>query len=213
MYDKEKDKLIYDRKLTIGSGSKSYGIEVCKKCRLPDEIVKLAMEIRGREEKQLMNSSSLKSSHFNSKKMLGTACEVCKLKPSEEVHHIKFQCNADLNGLIDTSISKDDYHNLVSLCKSCHHDVHHNERLIIHGWDMTDSGRKLNFTINDTTIISNKKVNKNSTRDKKKYSLEIVNQVNQLSKIHKVSKIKELLKSNNINIGVATIRKMISGEY
>lgn len=213
MYDKEKDKLVYDRKLTPGSGSKSYGIEVCKKCRLPEEIVTLAMEIRGREEKKNMTSSALKQSHFNSKKILGTSCEVCKEKPSEEVHHIEFQCNADLHNLIGNSLSKDDYSNLVSLCKQCHADVHHAETLVIHGWIMTDCGRELNFTKSDIPTGHAFNIKSTSTRNKKKYSNDIVKKVKQMSQIHNVTNIKNLLKKENISIGPQTIRKMINGEY
>ena len=195
MYDNSLDKLVYNRKLTPGSGSKSYGIEVCKKCRLPEDIVKMAMEIRGREEKKVMASSNLKQSHFNSKKVLGTACEVCKTNPSEEVHHIEFQCNADLHNLIGTSISKDDYCNLVSLCKKCHWDVHHNEKLIIKGWIMTDTGRCLDFVKNESQNKQTKIVNQStvkplatSTRQKKKYSDELVKRVKAMSEIHNVTK-------------------------
>ena len=216
MYDKEQDKLIYDRKLTPGSGAKSYGIEVCKKCRLPEEIVTMAMEIRGREEKKTMTSSALKQSHFNSKKILGGACEVCKTKPSEEVHHIQFQCNADLNELIGSSVSKDDCSNLVSLCKECHHNVHHSENLVIHGWVMTDQGRELDYKYiqNESPITSPEKpINKNSTRNKKKYSNDVVLRVKELSQIHNVTNIKNLLSKENIAIGPQTIRKMIQGKY
>ena len=230
MYNNKIDRLVYDRKLTPGSGSKSYGIEVCKKCRLPEDIVKMAMEIRGREEKKTMTSSTLKQSHFNSKKILGTACEVCKTNPSEEVHHIEFQCNADLHKLIGLSISVDDYCNLVSLCKQCHWDVHHNENLIINGWIMSDKGRDLDFIhkkdIEDIEDKEDKedtllqqvigpiiKPQSTSTRQKKKYSNDIVNQVINMSKIHTVTNIKNLLKKENISIGIQTIRKMIVGEY
>jgi hypothetical protein len=138
---------------------------------------------------------------------------VCKEKPSEEVHHIEFQCNADLHNLIGNSLSKDDYSNLVSLCKQCHADVHHAETLVIHGWIMTDCGRELNFTKSDVPTGYAINIKSTSTRNKKKYSNDIVKKVKQMSQIHNVTNIKNLLKKENISIGPQTIRKMINGEY
>ena len=46
VFDKQKDKLIYDRKLKDGPGEAMYGLEVCKALSMPDEFIERAYEIR-----------------------------------------------------------------------------------------------------------------------------------------------------------------------
>jgi DNA mismatch repair protein MutS len=46
MYDRENDKLIYDRKLKDGPGDNMYGLEVCKSLNLPGSFLELAHNIR-----------------------------------------------------------------------------------------------------------------------------------------------------------------------
>ena len=59
-----------------------------------------------------------KCSNYNSN-ILMDVCQICKGK-SEHTHHIKEQCTADSNGIIDNR-HKNITHNLVQLCESCHH--------------------------------------------------------------------------------------------
>jgi len=62
-----------------------------------------------------------------------------------DTHHIKFQCTADKNGMID-SWHKDSKFNLVGLCKACHKDVHSSPpRLTIKGYQMTSDGIVLDY--------------------------------------------------------------------
>jgi DNA mismatch repair protein MutS len=65
-------------------------------------------------------------------------CQVCNA-PGDDVHHIKFQCTANENNLIDSKFHKNEPYNLVSLCKKCHQDVHKNV-INIEGYRMTESG-------------------------------------------------------------------------
>ena len=78
-----------------------------------------------------------KQSKYNAKVYVHL-CEVCGLD-AEDVHHIKFQCTADVNKMIDGAIQKDTKSNLVPLCKSCHNNVH-NGGLKIFGFKMTSNG-------------------------------------------------------------------------
>jgi hypothetical protein len=70
---------------------------------------------------------SLKTSHFNSKKLV-TICEICKKEMGKEVHHLQHQKDANDNGVIvsvDGSIfHKNHVTNLLSLCAKCHNKMH-----------------------------------------------------------------------------------------
>jgi DNA mismatch repair protein MutS len=99
MYDRENDKLIYDRKLKDGPGESMYGLEVCKSLHLPDDFLANAYAIRRKYKKEEEGILSKKQSHFNSKKVMGN-CEVCKKKSGQEVHHLQHQENADKNNMI-----------------------------------------------------------------------------------------------------------------
>jgi len=125
VYDKEKDTLVYDRKLREGSGENMYGLEVCKSLHLPTDFLELAYEIRTKYFQE--NPLSLKVSHYNSKKIMGL-CEKCKKEMGTEVHHIHQQKNADKDGMIqgaDGSIfHKNHLANLMTVCESCHHEFH-----------------------------------------------------------------------------------------
>ena len=108
---------------------------------MDEEFLDLANNIR----RQILNIDSKilndKKSHFNSKIFVDN-CNVCGDK-AEDVHHIKFQCTADLNNMID-HIEKNVKSNLVPLCKCCHDKVH-NKDLLINGYVMTSNGIKLDF--------------------------------------------------------------------
>ena len=39
VYDREKNELIYDRKLKLGPGDNMYGLEVCKSLNLPETFL------------------------------------------------------------------------------------------------------------------------------------------------------------------------------
>jgi DNA mismatch repair protein MutS len=121
-YNKEKDKLIYDRKLKDGPGESMYGLEVCKSLHLPDEFLENAYQIRRKYKKEEEGILSKKTSHFNSKKIMGN-CEVCKNKIGTEVHHLQHQEQADKNNMIKT-FHKNHPANLMTLCEDCHQKFH-----------------------------------------------------------------------------------------
>lgn len=130
IYNKELDKLIYDRKLKEGSGSNSYGLEVCKSLRLPQTFMENAFQIRLKYTPQTTPLLHLKTSHYNSKKIIHY-CEKCKNtknKLGTEVHHIHPQKDADENGFISTdryTFHKNHPGNLITLCEACHQEIHH----------------------------------------------------------------------------------------
>ena len=51
-YNREKNKLVYDRKLHDGGGNHMYGLEVCKSLNLPEEFLELALKIRNDDKKR-----------------------------------------------------------------------------------------------------------------------------------------------------------------
>ena len=141
--DKRTNRLVYERKIKEGSGPSSYGILVCKAMKMDSEFMDLAQEIRN----DISNDSAKilgKESKYNKQKIIST-CEVCQVEPAVDTHHIKFQCTADKNGMID-SWHKDSKFNLVGLCKACHQDVHASPpRLTIKGYQMTSDGIVLDY--------------------------------------------------------------------
>ena len=122
-YDREKDILIYDRKLQPGSGNTMYGLEVCKSLNLPDKFLERAHSIRMKYNKTAQGILQQNSSHFNSKK-IGGMCEICNINISTEVHHLQHQVNANAdNGYID-SFHKNHPANLINICEECHNKIH-----------------------------------------------------------------------------------------
>jgi DNA mismatch repair protein MutS len=126
-YDREKDKLIYDRRIREGAGDNMYGLEVCKALHLPSDFLENAYQIRAKYHPTSGGSIlGLKTSHYNSKKVVGL-CEICKKMMGTEVHHIEFQRNANKDGIIsigDTPFHKNHLANLLTLCEYCHKNIH-----------------------------------------------------------------------------------------
>lgn len=132
VYDKERDVLIYDRKLKDGPGNNMYGLEVCKSLGLPSEFLERAYEIRMKYNKDANTNSilSLKTSHFNSQKIMNV-CENCGENLGKEVHHLQHQKEADENGIIKkngSAFHKNNLANLISLCEDCHDKIHKNKK-------------------------------------------------------------------------------------
>ena len=128
VYDKEKDLLVYDRKLCDGPGSNMYGLEVCKSLSLPNDFITQAYNIRSKYCPENGSLLSLKTSHFNSKKIINM-CENCGIHPGKEVHHLYHQMDANSNGIIvneDIVLHKNNLANLMTLCENCHNNMHNN---------------------------------------------------------------------------------------
>ena len=126
IYDKEKDCLVYDRKLKDGAGNCMYGLEVCKSLSLPIDFMENAYNIRMKYNSESGSILSLKVSHFNSKKLMGL-CEQCGKNMGTEVHHLQHQSEADSEGYINKNgykIHKNNTANLITLCQICHDGFH-----------------------------------------------------------------------------------------
>ena len=152
LYDKKNDKLVYDRRLAPSSGTAIYGLEVAKAMDFKDDFIELANDIR----KEIMDIGKdiidHNKSRYNSLVHF-KRCEICN-KEGIDVHHIKFQSNADEDGFVDHR-HKNHYSNLVILCKKCHQDVHKN-KIEIKGYQETTDGIKLDYTIKKRTRKTNK---------------------------------------------------------
>ena len=126
IYNKEKDMLIYDRKLKDGPGNSMYGLEVCKSLSLPQDFLDAAYEIRMKYYPESKSILSLKTSQYNSKKIINI-CEKCEKNPGKEVHHLQYQKDANNEGIIyncDGVFHKNNLANLITLCENCHNEIH-----------------------------------------------------------------------------------------
>jgi DNA mismatch repair protein MutS len=103
VYDREQDCLVYDRKLQYGPGNRMYGLEVCKSLKLPDDFLTAAFNIRMKYHPEEGSILSLKSSHFNSQKIMNI-CEKCNKNFGKEVHHLQHQIEANENGIINAAL-------------------------------------------------------------------------------------------------------------
>ena len=152
--------LIYDRKLCKGSGPPIYGLTVCEAMGMPTDFIKRCSDILNYIQNKKENLVSTKLSQYSSKVFMDE-CKVCGGLP-EETHHIKEQYIADENGMIDHH-HKNNKHNLVVLCKSCHSKVTYGG-LIIHGWKHTSRGKQLDYE-----FVSDE------SKKSKKYTVEQIN--------------------------------------
>ena len=212
IFNEETGELIYDRKLEPGNGPTIYGLEVCRAMDMDAEFLKLSEQIR----KQILGQSQQlldpKKSHYNAKVFVHD-CSVCQQK-AEDVHHIKFQCTANENNIIESHIVKDTKSNLVPLCKKCHNEVH-NGSLEISGYLQTSDGIKLDYKYLTKDVVEVKKSkNKKLTEEQ----IEIINEFNELNKTKtiKITQREALIyleKTHAIKISTSTYSKIIKGKY
>jgi DNA mismatch repair protein MutS len=171
IFDREKNKLIYDRKLKKGSGETMYGLEVCKSLDLPDDFLDRAYFIRKKYNATINSDSILNKglSKYNSNKIKGLWCEICKNNKSTEVHHLQFQKNANNNGIINSEFHKNNKANLINICEDCHNKIH-NEN-IEYKYIKTNDGYELTESDDGESIIYNNKldykINNKKSKDKK----------------------------------------------
>lgn len=127
-YDRELDRLVYDRRLMDGAGNRMYGLEVCKSLHLPNEFLEKAFEIRRKYFPETKGELSHPVSRYNAAKIRGK-CEMCFTELGSEVHHIQPQRNADpKTGFIEIDkthvFHKNHIANLMSICEKCHLNIH-----------------------------------------------------------------------------------------
>ena len=123
-YNEATGKLIFDRLIKDGPGISSYGLEFCKSINLPENFLKDAFNLRNKYNNT--STLNLKTSHFNSNKIIGI-CEICKKNQAVDCHHLQYQCDSNENGFItnnNTSFNKNHEANLCAVCKECHDKIH-----------------------------------------------------------------------------------------
>jgi DNA mismatch repair protein MutS len=128
-YDRERDCLIYDRKLAAGPGDRMYGLEVCKSLYLDEAFLTQAYAIRNKYFPENRGELSNKSTVYNGKKVRGI-CEMCKSEIAGEVHHMSPQKDASPDGHIGT-FHKNHKANLLSVCEKCHDLIHAKETVLV----------------------------------------------------------------------------------
>jgi len=121
IYNREKDQLIYERKLKDGPGNHEYGLEVCKALSLPQDFMDLAHSLNPRE-----SLLSKQSSHYNARKLKGD-CELCGTAMGKDIHHLQHQQFASEDGFIE-HFHKNHKANLINICKSCHIKIHDSDK-------------------------------------------------------------------------------------
>ena len=120
-YDSLTESLIYDRKLKPGSGTRSYGLEVCESLYMDKAFLEEAYNLRKKHFPEHEGSLTHEKTKYNAKKIKGE-CESCG-KPSVEIHHLQEQHKSDDNGFIE-GFHKNHPANLMALCEECHHKMH-----------------------------------------------------------------------------------------
>ena len=137
----ENNNIIYDRIIQDGQGSNTYGIEVCRSLDMPIDFMKNAELNRKEVEGINSNIINKKSSRYNSKIVIDM-CNICNKNKADETHHIIYQHTADKDGFINNAFHKNAKHNLVAICKECHHKEH-SGKIKIECWVSSSKGRKL----------------------------------------------------------------------
>jgi DNA mismatch repair protein MutS len=146
MYKDEEDKLIFDRKLSYGSGSSMYGLEYAKSLHMDKEFLSVANEIRKKltdDYSSIERLTQRKTSKYNNS-VIAANCVICG-KSCDDVHHIKEQARANKDGFIG-HINANHKYNLVPLCK-VHHKMVHDGTININGFISTSKGLELHYTM------------------------------------------------------------------
>ena len=146
-YDEKSDKLTFNRKLQMGSGSSVYGLEFAKSLHIDSIFLKNANSIRKRVSEEYSDVEMLlqnKKSKYN-KNLYLTKCIICGEKV-DDVHHISEKKFAK-NGFIG-HFSKNHKNNLIPLCKKHHKDIH-GGKIQIQGFMTTSNGLELHYEIGE----------------------------------------------------------------
>lgn len=151
-YDSRLQTLVYDRKLCEGQGPTVYGLEVCRALDMHPDFLDAAHQIRRTltgisDTLDGRKSRAAKISRYNARVVMGV-CGICKKRCTDEMHHIRPQCEADEKGYFDL-YHKNVLFNLVGLCNACH-DAVHAGKVSVQGYVQTLDGVRLrSFAIKD----------------------------------------------------------------
>jgi DNA mismatch repair protein MutS len=144
IYDENQDKLVFNRKLSYGSGSSMYGLEFAKSLHMDREFLSMANKIRKDltdDYNTVERLAQKKTSKYN-KDLYVSSCGICGA-PVDEVHHIKEQ-RKQKDGFVE-HINVNHKYNLIPLCKK-HHKMVHNGKININGFITTSNGLELHYT-------------------------------------------------------------------
>jgi DNA mismatch repair protein MutS len=130
--------IVYTREIKNGPGEPVYGLRVARHILRDPDFWDVARSV----QKSLLGRPKHRVARYNGKVFLGI-CEICRDSAADHAHHIKYQKNADKNGMHGVE-HKNAEHNLVGLCASCHDNVH-SGKVVIRGWMMTTGGRRLRY--------------------------------------------------------------------
>jgi len=133
--------IIYNRKLRPGSGPATYGIEVAAAQGIPQRVIERAHRMRREMLDEPLGIVDTRTSNYHAGVIMNRCCiPECKRK-AVHMHHIRFQCEADENGMIDGRFHKNRAFNQTGLCEEHHHEVHHGN-LVIKRWALNLSGKR-----------------------------------------------------------------------
>jgi DNA mismatch repair protein MutS len=191
LYNEKTNVITYNRELCEGSGDNFYGLLVAKSLIDDREFLQISNDI-----KTSMVSVKKDISRYNSK-LIKDECNICKNKVSLETHHIIFQKDADINGMINEYQHKNINSNLVVICQKCHDEVDRGNINIV---------GKVETSVGEELIIQNKVIDKivDEMTDLEKKVIELNNK--KLSQ----KMIKEKLSQENINLSMNKISKIIA---
>ena len=135
LYDKSKNMLVYDRILKEGPGDSMYGLEVCKSLNLSDEFLMRAHYLRIKYNKMHKSVLEQNVSKYNSDKLKGGMCEICKSNIASEIHHLEYKKDA-IDDFIINKNTKNTFAinhpaNLINICEDCHNNIHKNNTKLI----------------------------------------------------------------------------------
>ena len=209
-YNYQTGKLVYDRKITDGIGSSTYGLEVCKAMDLENQFLDIANNIRHNYFHKKTIVTSPKSSHFNQSVYMDI-CKICQ-KPAEDVHHIKYQSQSDTEGYIGF-YHQNVRHNLVPLCKQCHLDTHHN-KLDIYGYIKSSHGVELDYKYNNDNLKQT--VDGDTTKRKKKVNdtqIDIIKELQHLPNINQQKAVDIMKSKHQLQISIGIVSKIWNNKY
>jgi DNA mismatch repair protein MutS len=149
-FDKEKNILLFDRKLKKGVGEKIYGVTIAQYIIQNENFIDLAIKFRNKITNSCDGILSGKTSKYNSNVVI-YKCHICDSQEKTlhvsnlEVHHINFQKDCH-DGLVKDKkyIQKNSEQNLTVLCVECHDKIH-SGKIMIDKMVMTSKGRQLSF--------------------------------------------------------------------
>ena len=145
-YDKDEDKLIFDRTLQPGNGSTIYGLEFAQSLHMDEQFLRYAKDVRKSLAADYTDLELLtqKNKSKYSKELYLSTCAICQ-KNVDDTHHISPQEMADEDGNIG-HIHKNHKFNLLPICKECHNDIHA-QRIVVKGFLMTSKGLELSYEV------------------------------------------------------------------